>query len=133
MSKSDWAFLALNTILFLWAFVGFGSTDLDALMVGALVAMAVSAANGIRIYRNRVPREEREPRTTRRQRRSATDDEMDARTVLDIDARLEALERREREMDEADRIRRMATRGEQSAPADLESAHLGAVAERVRG
>ncbi len=44
--------------------------------------------------------------------------ELSAATVLDLDARLEALERREREASEADRIRQMVARGQQSAPAE---------------
>ncbi|MEM1056312.1 MAG: hypothetical protein AAGI52_12370 [Bacteroidota bacterium] len=133
MSKSDWAFLALNAVLLFWAFVGFASTDFDTLMVGAMVAMAVSVANGIRIVRNR-DRENREPRRVRsRRRRSDRDDEMDARTVLELDARLEALERRERDLDEAERIRRLADLGEQSVPADpVGSARLGTEADRER-
>lgn len=125
MSKSDWAFLALNVILLFWAFLGLASVDTDVLMVSAMVAMAVSAANSVRTVRKR------KTRASKKEHREA-DDEMDARTILDIDARLEALERREREMEEAERIRAMVARGEQSAPAAAESIRLGAEAERVR-
>lgn len=129
MSKTDWAFLALNTLLLLWAFVGFASTDLDTLLVGAMLAMAVATANGIRIVRNR---QTREPRRTRPTRRRHEEDEMDARTILDIDERLEALERREREVEEAMRIRQMVEAGQQSAPAEAESDLLVTAAQRAR-
>ena len=132
MSKSDWAFLALNAFLALWAFAGFASTDQEALIVGAMLAMLIATANGIRIVRGRKNRDSDTERAPGLRRRSSRDDEMDARTVLDIDARLEALERRERRFEEAERIRLMTSRGEQQAPADAIDAVNDASRERVR-
>lgn len=108
MSKSTLALIAANVFLFGFSFIGFASVDDDALILVAMLAMAMSVVNGVAAYRRR----DRAPR------RAPVEDEMDARTVLDIDARLEALERREREMDEADRIRRLMDRGQQGPLAD---------------
>ncbi|MEM6326326.1 MAG: hypothetical protein AAF791_04340 [Bacteroidota bacterium] len=127
MKTSDWTFLALNAFLLLFSFVGVASTDTDTLIVGAMLAMVVAAANGIRIVRNR---ETRTPREATRRRSRAN--EMDARTILELDERLEALERREREVEEAERIRRMMDRGEQTAPAEAHSSPLGTEADRIR-
>lgn len=110
MSKSGVALIVANSLLFMLAFIGFASADTDALFPVALFAMVMSVVNGVAVYRRR----ESEP--VRRKRREPEVDEMDARTILDIDARLEALERREREMEEAERIRQMAAKGQQSAP-----------------
>lgn len=123
MSSSSLGLVAANAALFLFAFIGVASADLDALIPMGFVAMLLSIVNGVAVYR----RQEREPKA-----RSAAD-EMDARTVLDIDARLEALERREREMEEAERIRQMVARGQMSPPAEplAEAATASPVRDRA--
>ena len=115
MSKSDWALVALNALAVMMAMVGLASQHPEpmsiALVLG-VIAMVAGSATLIRRGAGDAP-----ARRSRR-RSDARDDEMDPRTVLDIDARLEALERREREWDEAARIQQLAARGQQSAPAE---------------
>ncbi|OZC02224.1 hypothetical protein [Rubricoccus marinus] len=113
MKLPDWLLLAINAILLFFAFMGVASVDTDVLMVTSMLAMVTAAINGVVVFGRRKGRDE--PLAKRRVARSS-EDEMDARTVLDIDARLEALERREREAADAERIRQMVARGEQSAP-----------------
>ena len=113
MKLPDWLLLAINAGLLFFAFLGVASVDTDVLMVTSMLAMVTAAINGVVVIGRRKQREE--PLAKRHVARSS-EDEMDARTVLDIDARLEALERRERETADAERIRQMVARGEQSAP-----------------
>ena len=108
MNRSDWLLVALNAFLLVWAVAGLASIDEDPLIITAMLAMLTAVVNGAYVLRGR---RQRAPSRTR-----AREDEMDPRTVLELDARLEALERREREMQEAERIQHLVARGQQSAP-----------------
>ena len=111
MKKSDWALMALNLF---GAFIAFmGAVDPfagGAVFVFVAVVLAVNSAVIARRAR------QRDDAPARRDRRSAAEDEMDARTVLDIDARLEALERAQDASDAA-RWRALAASGQVTAPA----------------
>ena len=108
MKRSDWLLVALNAFLLVWAAAGLASVDEDPLIITAMLGMLTAVVNGVYVLRGR---RKHDPVRTRERV-----DEMDPRTVLDIDARLEALERRDREAQEAERIQQMVARGQQSAP-----------------
>ncbi|MEM6326328.1 MAG: hypothetical protein AAF791_04350 [Bacteroidota bacterium] len=131
MSILDRTALALNTatpILLLLAFFTESEGVALATIIVGFLALMLSSASILRLSARAEGTSSPELKQA-----EALADEMDARTLLDIDARLESLERREREMDEADRIRQMVARGEQSAPAVSEPSRLGTEADRVRG
>ena len=130
MSKSDWALLALNLFALMMAGVGLATQHPEPMSIALVLGGAALILGSSRIVRQASAQKETPARTRARKEEP---DELDARQLLDIDARLEALERRERETEEAERIRQMVARGEQSAPASPGSAHLGAEADRVRG
>ena len=109
MTRTDQVLIATNGLLALCAFVASASTDLDALMASSLLTMAVAAVNIVVLVRRR----DRAPAP--RRRRSEPVDEMDAATVLDLDARLEALERAQHA--DNDRLRALANAGAVSGPA----------------
>ena len=111
MKLSDTLLIALNAFLMAFAFIGFASDDKDTLMVGAMLAMVTALTNGVAIYRRRV----REPKpVARAERASHPVDEMDARTILDLDARMEALEQAQAD---AVRWRELADSGQATGPA----------------
>ena len=126
MKRSDVLLITLNALLMMWLFVGFASTDEETLIVGALFGMIVAAVNAVALFRRR----DREPKPVRRADRSPQPvDEMDARTVLDLDARLEALE--QAHADTA-RWRAMADSGQATGPAALADANGSVELERTR-
>ena len=112
MSKSDVALLVLNIAVLMMAMVGLASQHPEPMTIARLLAIGSVFASSTKLIRKGSAVD----RTIRRRNRQIAPDEMDARTVLDIDARLEALERREREMNEALRIQALAARGQQHAP-----------------
>ena len=114
MSRSDTALLALQALTFVTAFLGIADANMDALLGAAFLTLLTTAVTGTVLYRRRRQPAEASPRTSRRRSR----DEMDARTVLELDERLQDLERREREVEEAERIRELMEAGQQSAPGD---------------
>lgn len=114
MSRSDTALLALQALTFVTAFLGIADANMDALLGAAFLTLLTTAVTGTVLYRRRRQPAEASPRTSRRRSR----DEMDARTVLELDERLQDLERREREVEEAERIRELMEAGQQSAPSD---------------
>lgn len=113
MSKSEWALVGLNVFTLVMAVVGLTAQDPDPMTAALVLAITAVLVNGGWVLR-RASSRERPPTPVREADREA--EEYDARQLLDIDARLEALERREREHEEAERIRQMVARGEQSAP-----------------
>lgn len=112
MSKSDWALVALNVATLLMAVVGLAAQHVDPMGMALALTLVTTLINGAWVLRrNTAPRVEPSRRAL-----APEADEFDARQLLDIDARLEALERRERESAEANRIRQLVAVGEQSAP-----------------
>lgn len=109
MTRTDKTLLALNAGLALLALIGFASTDLDTLMVGALLTTMLATANAVMAWRRR------DGTASARRRHARAVDEMDAATVLDLDARLEALERAQHA--DTERLRALAGAGAVSAPA----------------
>ena len=109
MNRSDRLLVALNAVLLLWSLAGFASTDEETLIVGAMLAMVTAAINGVVLYRRR----KREPSTTR----ARPVDELDARTILDLDARLEALEQAQADAADAARWRALVESGQVTGPA----------------
>jgi len=115
MKTSDTLLLSLNALLILFSMLGIASTEGEVLIVGAMLAMVTAAANGAVLIRRR-----RSERAARRDRsRAAEADEMDVHRVLDLDARLEALERAQHDAVDAARWRALVDSGQVSAPADL--------------
>ena len=100
----------------LMAMAGLATQHPEPMSIALVLGVIAVMANSAKLIRGTHDRD-REPRR-RRSRNDHSSDEMDPRTVLDIDARLEALERRERDMDEALRIQALAARGLQNAPAE---------------
>ncbi|HIG73728.1 MAG TPA: hypothetical protein EYQ24_03860 [Bacteroidetes bacterium] len=113
MSRSDTALLALQALTFVTALLGIGDANMDALLGAAFLTLLTTAVTGVVLFRRRRQPAEAAPSRPRRRSR----DEMDARTVLELDERLMDLERREREVAEAERILALMEAGEQSAPA----------------
>lgn len=122
MNRSDWLLVALNSLMMAFAFIGFASVDEEMLIVAAMLTMAVAVVNLGALYRrrNRVspPRD--------RARDTPEVDEMDVHTVLDIDARLEALERAQHDAVDAARWRALVESGQVSGPtAAVPPTHAG--------
>ena len=111
MSKTDWALVALNVLTLLMAVMGLTAQDLDP-MTGALALTVFTSLinGGWALRRSRV--REMQPIAPRQLDRA---DEMDIHRVLDIDQRLEALERAE--------ARRLQGLLEDSLSVDPGSAH----------
>jgi len=114
MSKSDWAIVALNVSTLLMAVVGLASYHRDPMSMALALTVITTLVNGGWVLRRARPQEAK-PVVPRQL--AETDpplelaDEMDVHRVLDIDQRLEALERAETR-----RIREMAAAGLISAP-----------------
>lgn len=127
MSKSDWALVALNVATLLMAVVGLAAQHVDPMGMALALTLVTTLVNGAWVLRrNTAPRTEPSRRAL-----AAEADELDARELLDIDARLEALERRERESAEADRIRQLVATGQQRAP-EAEPTDPPTTPQRVR-
>lgn len=112
MSKSEIALLCLNIVVLMMSMVGLAAQHTEPMSIALILAVAAVLASSAKLIRRGSPPDRA---ARRRSRRGDLDDEMDPRTVLDIDARLEALERREREIDDAVRIQALAARGQQGA------------------
>lgn len=119
MSKTDLAFLALHVAVLMMSAIGIAAYDADPLSVAALLSVGLTLISGWRILKqNRTPERRREPQ-------DVSVDAMDARTVLELDARLEALERRQADAEDAARWRALAASGVVSAPADATGIGVG--------
>ncbi len=112
MKTPTWILPALNAVLLAFAFMAFASADEDALMVMAMLAMLTSVINiGVAIHnRSRVE----EP--AKMEKRSTRTDEMDVHRVLDLDARLEALEKAQHDAADAARWRALVESGQVTGP-----------------
>ena len=111
MDRSDKLLLAVNLLLIAFAGLGFGSADIDVLQVAALLAIAVAVANVAAVSLRR------EPAPARRERRNTKADELDAAAILDLDARLEALEQAQADATDAARWRALVESGQVTGPA----------------
>ena len=85
MSKTDWAVLGLNALTLLAAVVGLMANQTDPMGYGLMLAFAATTVNSVLLLRRASGRSETAAPATR--------DSLDAHELLDIDARLEALER----------------------------------------
>ena len=105
MSKSAVALVCLNALVAMMAFAGIGVGETEPLVIAALLALVASALNTVALVRRR------DAAPARRSHRDA-EQEMSPHALLDLDGRLEALERAERRRtdDEADRLRRFDER-----------------------
>ena len=123
MTKSDWASLGFYSFLFGFAFISFASQDMDTMIVLTALVMATAVAHGTRVVlKSRQREDDWEP-----PRQLEPADEMDIHRVLDLDQRLESLERAETR-----RIRELANEGVLSGPADLVHRHDDALPTRQR-
>ena len=123
MTKSDWASLGFYPFLFGFAFISFASQDMDTMIVLTALVMATAVAHGTRVVlKSRQREDDWEP-----PRQLEPADEMDIHRVLDLDQRLESLERAETR-----RIRELANEGVLSGPADLVHRHDDALPTRQR-
>lgn len=111
MKKTDWAIIALNLFT---AFVTFiCATEGGEEAVVAFMAVAAMTAINVTFVARRARSGGREP--------GREPDELDARTILDLDARLEALERAQTDAADAERWRRLVASGQVSGPAAEEA------------
>ena len=85
MSKTDWAVLGLNALTLLAAVVGLMANQTDPMGYGLVLAFVATTVNSVLLLRRASGRSETAAPATR--------DDLDAHELLDIDARLEALER----------------------------------------
>lgn len=107
MSKTDWAVVALNAFTLVLAVVGVSDPVAwgHAPLLWAVLALAVSGGWIIRRGSMEQPRPQREGP-------AVADVALEARQLLEIDERLEMLERRD-----AQHVRELAYRGEMHGPA----------------
>ena len=112
MTKADWGLMALNLFAAGIALLGVLEPASDsALIVFFVVAFALAVNSAVVANRSR----RREDVPARRDAAAAT--EMDPHTVLDLDARLEALERAQHDAVDANRWRALVESGQVTAPA----------------
>lgn len=109
MTKSDWAFIAFNTITLMMAVVGLATQHPEPMSIALVLAMAAVLLNSGRILRRSRANERGQDSV----RQLDSVDEMDIHRVLDIDQRLEALERAE-----ARRLNELAAGGLLEIPDD---------------
>ncbi|GAB5536232.1 MAG: hypothetical protein Rubg2KO_24810 [Rubricoccaceae bacterium] len=107
MTKTDWAMIAFNTLALMMAVVGLATQHPEPMSIALILALASILLTSARILRRRSPYE-RAPESSRQ---LELEDDMDIHRVLDIDQRLEALERAE-----ARRIRELSEEGLLSVP-----------------
>lgn len=120
MQKSDWALVALNLFTTFVTFICAVEGG-DEALVAFLFAAAMAAINTTVLVRR--------SRTAQRAPERETD-ELDARTILDLDARLEALERAHADAADAAKWRALVESGQISGPVD---ARADASAHPLRG
>jgi len=130
MKRSDWALLALNLFTAFMSFVSAVEGDQDfGLLIFALLGVTLTL-NMTTLFRRDRQRDDGSRR--RSARPSIETDEMDARTILDLDARLEALERAQDASDAA-RWRALAATGQAVGPAAETSPDVDADRQRLNG
>ena len=108
MSKSDLGLLALNLLSLMMAVAGLSAQHVDPMGAALGIALVTALVNGGVVLRR--------GRRTEPHRSPAALDELDARAVLDLDARLEALERAHADATDAARWRALAESGHVSGP-----------------
>ena len=108
MSKPDIALLSLNVLTIMGAVFGLTAMHVDPMGMALVVALVTALGNGAALVR-RGRQPERAPL------REA--EELDARAVLDLDARLEAVERAQADAADAARWRALVESGQVSGPA----------------
>lgn len=106
MDKTDWALLVLNLFAGTGVMIAAGEGG-DAAVVAMMMALPALLLNSVvLVRRSRTPeRPAREP------------NELDARTILDLDARLEALERAQADASDAAKWRALVESGQVRGPA----------------
>ncbi|PAP77063.1 hypothetical protein [Rubrivirga marina] len=109
MSKSDVGLLALNLVTLLMAVVGLTAQHVDPMGMALALTLVTTIVNGGALLR-RGRRPAPMPRLPEA-------DELDARHVLDLDARLEALERAYGDAADAAKWRALVASGQVSGPA----------------
>jgi len=127
MTKADWASLGFYSLLFVFAFLSFASQDMDMMILLAVLVMATAAVNGARTVLRSRQRDDDWEDEWDATRQFEPEDEMDVHRVLDLDQRLEALERVETR-----RLRELADEGILSGPTDLVDSHDDALPTRQR-
>lgn len=125
MTKTDWAVVALNALTLIVAVLGLLDPlggRYDGYVIALLASIFTLMVNGGWIIRrgSRAPTQEVDRAV------EALSVDMDARQLLEIDQRLEALERRDEQ-----RLRQLLERGDIVGPAAPLAAPVGA-AERAR-
>lgn len=93
MSRSDWLLVAFNTATLVMAAVGLAAQHPDPMSFALVLALVATLVNSTVLIRRSGPREPLP--TPRREALPAPDADLDARRILEIDARLDALERAE--------------------------------------
>ena len=119
MSKSTWILLALNALAAFVAFVAAGGIrDPDGWGIAVLAAFALAVNSVVVAVRDRGKASGRaRSRTGARESVVESEVELDAATVLDLDARLEALERAQADAADAAKWRALVESGQVSGPA----------------
>ena len=112
MTKTDWSVLALNLAALIWAIMGLTAQHLDPLSVAALLAVASAIVNGGWVVWRRRDREAAPVEQAVR-----ASDELSANEILDLDARLEALEQAQADAADAARWRALVESGQVTGPA----------------
>lgn len=120
MKKSDWAMIALNVFTTFVAFIGATERGGESVVVFMFVLVA-AFVNSLWIARRD---RQRAPSRTRRAATDELDAELSARELLDIDQRLEALERRDERL-----LRQLSAGNQLGEPAALAETAIGS--ERV--
>ena len=115
MTKTDWTVTALNAAMLLVAVVGLASQDRDPMTVALMVSVVTAMINGAWVIR----RGSGQARTRDAATPSGSGpiDELDARAVLDLDARLDALEQAQTDAVDAARWRALVESGQVTGPA----------------
>ncbi|MEM1115672.1 MAG: hypothetical protein AAF845_18585 [Bacteroidota bacterium] len=108
MSTSDWLLLAFNMLALMMAVVGLATQHLEPMSIGLSLGMMSILLGSARILRRGTPA----TRAPASEQTSLPEAELDARRILDIDARLDALERAEER-----RLQMLAVEGVVTAPA----------------
>jgi len=109
MSKSDVGLLALNLVTLLMAVVGLTAQHVDPMGAALGFALVATIVNGGALLRR-----SRRPAPPAQ---ATAGEELDARHVLDLDARLEALERAYGDAADAAKWRALVASGQASGPA----------------
>lgn len=108
MNRSTWLLIAFNTLVACTAFAGVVSGNHEPLTIAATLGLVAAVVNSAALLRRRdlSPVRVAPPAST----------EIDVHTVLDLDARLEALELAQADAAEAARWRSLVASGQATAP-----------------